>query len=109
MPTRNGRTVTPPRAERSVTGDDRTDALVTPAMQLAAAVHEFDHDRISAVLAKVTDQQGLLITLAAMVPDDRRPTDLLGWLRQPGEYDRLRAEGVDCLTANDLVAGLPLS
>ena len=90
---------------RSLTGDPRTDALVGPAVQLAAAAHEHDGNRIASLLADIADLHGLVITLAAMVPDDRTPTELLAWLAQPHEYQRLRAEGVDCLTANDVIAG----
>lgn len=89
----------------SITGDPRTDALVQPAAQLVAAAHEFDGDRIAALLADTTDLPGLVVTLAAMVLDDRTPTELLGWLARPGEYERLRRQGVDCLTANDVIAG----
>lgn len=89
---------------RAVTGDSYTDALVPLACQLAAAVHDYDRAEIARLLDCV-DLTGLVVVLAAMVPDDLAPSELLGWLGHPHEYTRLRAAGVSTLAANSVIAG----
>lgn len=89
----------------AVTGDTRTDALVPHAARLVAAVHKFDRDVITEVLAEANDPHGLAVVLAAMVPDDATPTQLLGWIGDPDEYERLRDAGVSTVAACDVIAG----
>lgn len=85
------------------TGDERTNRLIPTAQQLAAAVHEHDQPRINSLLHNA-DLHGLVILLAAMVPDDQPPSELLGWTNNPEEYHRLRNEGVSTVAANNLLA-----
>jgi hypothetical protein len=48
--------------------------------------------------------RAMVVLLAAMVRDDREPTQLLRWWQNPVEYRRLRASGVDAETAGQLAA-----
>lgn len=92
----------------SLTGDPLTDSVVPAAEALTSAVKAADVESVAAALASV-EQLGveslraLVVVLAAMVPDDRRPSRLLAWLRDPTEYARLRKSGVDSATALTLV------
>ncbi|WP_263251608.1 hypothetical protein [Saccharopolyspora rosea] len=87
----------------ALTGSARTDALVPVAAQLAAAVH--DHDAAAvAQLLDGADLPALVVLLAAMVPDDLTPSELLAWCDDPAEYARLRAAGVSTLAANGVLA-----
>jgi hypothetical protein len=92
----------------SLTGDPLTDAVVPAAEQLVDAVRRGDADAVAEQLAAVQQRgdaglHALVVVLAAMVPDDRRPSRLLAWLRDPAEYLRLRESGVDSVTALTLV------
>lgn len=59
------------------------------AAELAAVIRDADQSRIARLLLRKTDRElfALVITLAAMVPDDRPLPDLLGWL-EPGTPQR---------------------
>lgn len=52
--------------------------LIAAAMRLVGAVRDEGRDEVNAVMAGV-DLRGLCVTLAAMVPDDRTPSELLEW------------------------------
>ncbi|NUR80750.1 MAG: hypothetical protein HOQ21_09940 [Dermatophilaceae bacterium] len=92
----------------SLTGDPLTDSVLPAAEVLTAAVRRGDAEAVATAL-NAAGQLGdaglhaLIVVLAAMVPDDRRPSRLLAWLRDPTEYQRLRASGVDSATALTLV------
>lgn len=87
-----------------LTGDARTDALLPVAARLVAAARDYDRDLINHLINSTSDVHGLVIVLAGMVPDDRSAGELLGWLADPDEYNRLRTAGVDSLTATTLVS-----
>lgn len=91
------------RLER-VTGDARTDALVPVAARLVAATRDYDRELINQLIAATADVHGLIVVLAAMIPDDYSPGELVGWTTDPDEYNRLRTAGVDSLTASALVS-----
>lgn len=92
----------------SITGDPFTDALVPTASRIVWAVREGDTEDIDAALDEVRNDCGrvgidaLVIVLAAMVPDDLTPAELLAWTQDPNEYLRLREVGVDALSAGTL-------
>lgn len=52
--------------------------LIAAAMRLVGAVRDEGPDEVAAVLADV-DLRGLCVTLAAMVPDNKTPSELLQW------------------------------
>lgn len=92
----------------SLTGDPLTDSVVPAAEALVEAVRHADTAAVAEELAAVQQLgdaglHALVVVLAAMVPDDRRPSRLLAWLSDPEEYHRLRASGVDCATALTLI------
>lgn len=86
----------------SVTGDVLADAMADHASRLVWAVREHDAAEVAAVLETVRAESGvdaLVLVLAAMVPDDATPSELLAWLHDPTLYRRLRESGVDALQA----------
>lgn len=87
-----------------VTGDAYTDAMLPVAARQVAAVRDYDRELITELIRTTGDLSALLITTAAMVPDDYSTAELLGWLANPDEYARLRTAGVDSLTASALVS-----
>ena len=93
----------------SLTGDPLTDSVVPAAQALAWAVKTSDADHVTATLGAVRDElgvaglQALIVVLAAMVPDDRSPAELLAWRQNPDEYVRLLVSGVDASTALTLI------
>jgi len=80
---------------------DRIAAALALAQQLVGSVHQHDADEIAQVLATVTCScscdhtrlYALAVVLAAMVPDDRTPHELLRWSRDPQQYRQLRELG----------------
>lgn len=95
----------------SLTGDPRTDRMVAVASRLIGAVREFNTEEVAAALdeAQATDGQGLaalVVTLAAMVPYDATPGDLLNWVGHREEFDRLVALGVDPASAATIIHNL---
>lgn len=92
----------------SLTGDPFTDALVPTASRVIWAVREGNMENVEAALEEVRNDCGrvgmdaLVIVLAAMVPDDLTPADLLAWTQDPEEYLRLREVGVSALSAGSL-------
>lgn len=92
----------------SLTGDPLTDSLIPAASRLVWAVREGDQDDVENLLDEVRNEggrvgiDGLLIVLAAMVPDDMTPADLLAWMSDRDEYLRLRSNGVDSRSAGSL-------
>ncbi len=62
---------------------------ITLAQQLVGAVHECNRRRIGELIRNATPQQrySVIVTLAAMVDPDRKPSDLLAWLDDPQTYD----------------------
>lgn len=86
----------------SITGDPSTDELVPLATRLVWSVRKGDRADVAAVLA-VADPAGLAVVLAAMVPDDMSPRDLMRWLVDPEEYGRLREDGIGSMAAMNLL------
>lgn len=89
-------------------GDDRADLaeqMVPVACQLAMAVRD-DPAEVEQIL---TDHahvlSALAVVLAAMVPDDRTPDELLAWMEWNGEYQRLRDLGVRNEAAREVAKG----
>jgi hypothetical protein len=63
--------------------DERADTAVRDGLELVGLVHEFGQDTIAEFL-RARDRPGieaLVVALAAMVPEDRTPDQLLAWLR----------------------------
>lgn len=92
----------------SLTGDELTDRMVAVASRLIGAVREFDTEEVAAALdeAQAIDSQGLaalVVTLAAMVPYDATPGELLSWVAYREEFDRLVAIGIDPATAATII------
>jgi hypothetical protein len=98
----------------SLTGDKRMDALVDPAAVIVRAVREDRAMHIDAMLSDAESVYGsaldgaraMVVLLAAMVRDDHQPERLLQWRRNPVEYRRLRALGVDSDTAGSMAAAI---
>jgi hypothetical protein len=88
------------------------DALIEPAMVIVRAVHEDNAMHIDAMLSDAERVYGdalqgaraMVVLLAAMVRDDRTEKELLAWFRNPVEYRRLRAAGVNAETAGQMAA-----
>lgn len=97
----------------SLTGDALTDWAVHLAQTLIWAVREGDAERVAEVLTEARDEAGrasvdaLVIVLAAMVPDDLPPSELLAWRTNPAEYLRLREAGVGSYAAASLCRQQP--
>jgi hypothetical protein len=92
----------------SLTGDPITDAVIPAAVRLIWAVRESDAAEVDQSVTDAVNAvgwagiQALVVVLAAMVPDDLPPSDLLAWMADPEEYLRLRTAGVDSLAAATL-------
>lgn len=98
----------------SLTGDPELDRLVPAASRLVYAVRLYDREEVAAALndaaaalagSPYVHEPGtaLSIVLAAMVPWEERPGDLLWWVRRRPEYERLTEAGVDPAHAATLV------
>lgn len=61
-----------------ITADRRVQRALPVAMQVVGAVRDMDRDAV-AELVEGADWPALLIALAAMVPDDQSPAQLLAW------------------------------
>lgn len=61
-----------------VAADRRVEAALPLAQQLVGAVRDEDRDLV-AELVDGADVMALLVALAAMVPDDQTPAELLAW------------------------------
>jgi hypothetical protein len=98
-------------APPSLTGDPITDAVLPAAVRLIWAVRESNPDAVAEAIADAVEaagehgQHALIVVLAAMVPDDLSPTQLLEWQANPDEYLRLRQLGVGALGAARLAKG----
>lgn len=84
--TRQGRRVNPKLVTTSTAFAHSVDgclpaAAVGAAVRLVGAVHEHGPDDVAATLRGLTrhDLTALAVTLAAMVPDDYSPVELLAW------------------------------
>lgn len=95
----------------SLTGDPELDRLVPAAVRLTCGLREWDREEVAAALndaAAASPRPDVLthlcVVLAAMVPWDQPPAELLAWVRRRAEYERLRALGVDAAIAADLTA-----
>lgn len=96
-----------------ITGEPDLDRLIPAAVRLIGAVRQYDPEDVagaftdaSATLAG-TDRDpaaALAVLLAAMVPWDATPADLLAWVRRHTEFERLRAHGVDPAAAATIVS-----
>lgn len=103
----------------SLTGDPVTYAVVPAAVKLvwsvrtqdaADVVEAIEEARLALDGARVADcselvaLRTLVVVLAAMVPEDRSPSDLLMWLQNPDEYMQLRHDGYAAGTAASIAA-----
>lgn len=66
------------RSFYEVAADHRVEAALPLAQQLVGAVREQDRDAVAELTADA-DWPALLVALAAMVPDDATPQELLAW------------------------------
>lgn len=88
----------------SLTGDEATDAMVGPAQSLVWAVRLNDGEAITRAFLEASEHvdgdmyraaAGLAVVLAAMVPDDGKPEDLLHWtVGDRDMYLELRRDGL---------------
>lgn len=69
------------RTYYEVAADRRVEAALPLAQQLVGAVRDHDRDLV-AELVDGADVMALLVALAAMVPDDATPAELLAWHTQ---------------------------
>jgi hypothetical protein len=100
---------------RSLTGDPLTDELLPIALQMIWAVREQDSEAVADLFAAaeevagdpVTAAQGIALVAFALCQDDLEPSKALAWVANPEEYVRLRAEGVDAITAGVLASQTP--
>lgn len=63
-----------------MTPDDSVYAAIPTALQLVGAVRNYDIFRAHDLL-RSADLPALAVALAAMVPEDRTRSELLGWMR----------------------------
>lgn len=69
------------------TGHEIGDAVLPAALRLVGAVRTGDHHQITTAIAEAFEESGrhpywmtaLVLVLAGLVPDDRRPSELLAW------------------------------
>jgi hypothetical protein len=88
----------------SLTGDPSTDALVPADSALVWAVKNGDTAEVSRVLNEQHGYlYGLLVVMAAMVPDDQTPAELLSWQIDRERYLALREQGIDSATAMAMI------
>lgn len=97
---------------KTFTGSADMDAMVPLAQRAVSAIHNRDDTAIHQCItdaARHTDGlHNLICTLAAMVPDDETPRQMLAWMRVPATYERLRANGlsrVDAVNTARMVQG----
>lgn len=95
----------------SLTGDPRMDRLIPIAMQLVGAVRTQDQagvadafDAANRLMPGEADR-AIAVLLAAMVPWDKAPSELLAWWVRRADYHKLIAAGVDPATAMTLIEG----
>lgn len=97
----------------SLTGDPEMDRLVPVAMQLVGAVRSMDaaavDEAFDAARRLLPDAEmaggALCVLLAAMVPWDQSPRQLLAWWVRRADYLKLVAAGVDPASAMTLIEG----
>lgn len=98
---------------QSLTGDPMMDRLVPVAMLLVGALRRMDAAAVGEVfeLARalvpdgVSAESALTVLLAAMVPWDKSPSELLAWWTRRADYQKLVDAGVDPATAMTLIEG----
>lgn len=80
------------------------EAALNDAQGLAGLVRDEDPCVVAGALAATEPHhlQRIAIALAALVPIDQAPSELLEWLPAEQEYRRLRAAGVNAFTASSL-------
>lgn len=66
------------RSLYDVSADRRVDQAIPLAARVVGAVREGDRDAVAELVAGA-DWPALLVALAAMVPEDRTPSELLAW------------------------------
>lgn len=97
----------------SLTGDALTDRLVPIASRLVGAIRQNDIDEVDeaftearAVLAgePVQGAEALCVVLAAMVPWDVAPSDLLEWFKHQSAFQLLVEQGMDPAEAAELIS-----
>jgi hypothetical protein len=106
----------------AITGSRHLDQVLPHVQQVIDLVHRGDADGIVLALADADrvlrlalrndrtpappgielGTRAILTVLAGLVLEDRSPADLLGWLQDPTEYERLLDAGVDAGTARTL-------
>ncbi|WP_372672620.1 hypothetical protein [Amycolatopsis kentuckyensis] len=106
----------------ALTGSRHLDQVLPHAQQVIDLVHRGDVDGIGLALADADrvlrgalrndrapapagielGTRAVLTILAGLVLEDRSPADLLGWLQDPAEYERLLDAGVDAGVARTL-------
>jgi hypothetical protein len=109
--------MTGPVPAPSLTGDAATDAVLPAAVNLVWAVRQDSQDEVAGALLDAADAlsgrverpdvvslSALVVVLAAMVPDDQSPAELLAWRRNRDGYLRLREAGFDSRTAAQFAA-----
>lgn len=93
----------------SLTGDPELDRLIPSAVRLACGLREWRPEEVAAALDEAAAIAGpdafraLAVLLAAMLPWDRSPADLLAWVSRRSEFEYLREVGVDAATAATLL------
>ncbi len=72
---------------------DRVAAQLPLALELVGAVRDGGPDAVADALARTNDLAALVVMLAALVPDDQTPSELLAWWNpDAGERRKRRAE-----------------
>lgn len=95
---------------QSLTGDPDLDRLIPIAMQLVGAVRMQDQDGVAEALAAAGrvypgPSAALCVLLAAMVPWELAPSELLAWFRARADYETLVMAGVDPAIARTVIEG----
>lgn len=82
----------------ALVGEPDADRLIPAATALVWAIRTGDPDDVDEALSDVVRASGggvraLAVVLAAMVPDDESPRELMAWRLDPAGYLRLREHG----------------
>ena len=84
---------------------DLAEAMVPVACRLAGAVRD-DPDEVARILREHSEHlYALVVVLAAMVPEDQTPRDLLAWVNWTPEHLRLVRLGVNEDVAREVARG----
>lgn len=97
----------------SLTGDALTDRLVSVASRLVGAVRQDDFEEVGAAFDEarelckdepVNGTEALSVVLAAMVPWNVQPSELLAWYQHMSAFAMMLEAGVDPATAATLIS-----